>query len=301
LRQENLMAQSRLPRVWTSAFSQPGFADFSRKLRTCGTPSDTKEVHTKLSKREILPTAVYKIEKPIQETYDTKNNIQNINNINVSSGTRTLDITQQNVQHPNSEINISPLHAIANTNANSDKVFINNNKLNTEKYTHDINTTSVFSNPSTASNYISIEEALDLPELPIKPIHNINYTTPASREEGVKYVHKDLELDKNLPSCSATANINDNKMYKQQKYENTINLDRNIPNGNFETNKLSIGENFVGTRSAKLMPKINAGEYQIRGNLPSQTRIQEIPTNIESEKNRISRIVNNSMNLRNDR
>ena len=36
--QYDLLPQSRLPRVWTSAFTQPGFVDFSKKMESCGNP-----------------------------------------------------------------------------------------------------------------------------------------------------------------------------------------------------------------------------------------------------------------------
>ena len=104
LRQEQLLPLSRQPRVWTSQFSQPGFTDFSKRVRNCGTADNTKEVHTNLLKGTIRPTAVYKIETPIKETYDIKNNIQDIIHTTANSGTRTLDITQQNVQVPNHQI-----------------------------------------------------------------------------------------------------------------------------------------------------------------------------------------------------
>ena len=111
LRQEELMPLSRQPRVWTSQFSQPGFVDFSKRVRNCGTAAETKEVFTNTLQSNIRPTAVYKIETPLQETYDIKNNIQHTINNTASSGRRTLDITQQNVQIPNQHIFETPLHA----------------------------------------------------------------------------------------------------------------------------------------------------------------------------------------------
>jgi len=35
--QTNLQPLSRQPRIWTTAFTQPGFVDFSKKKKTCGT------------------------------------------------------------------------------------------------------------------------------------------------------------------------------------------------------------------------------------------------------------------------
>ena len=46
LTQQDLLPLSRMPRNWTTAFSKPGFADFSKKLRSCGNAKNTKEVKT---------------------------------------------------------------------------------------------------------------------------------------------------------------------------------------------------------------------------------------------------------------
>ena len=105
-RQEDLLPLSRQPRVWFSAFAQPGFADFSRKMRTCGTAENTKEVITNTIKAEIRPTAVYKLERPLEAPRDVKHKIQTAMHIPVHSGMRTRDITQQNVLIPTKEIEV---------------------------------------------------------------------------------------------------------------------------------------------------------------------------------------------------
>ena len=100
LLQEDLLPLSRMPRILTSSYSQPGFADFSRKMRTCGTSEDTKEVKTHSLKACIRPTAVYQLETPLVEPFEVKYVIQPSIKTSATSGVRTMDITQQHIGKP---------------------------------------------------------------------------------------------------------------------------------------------------------------------------------------------------------
>lgn len=291
LRQEQLLPLSRQPRVWTSQFSQPGFTDFSKRVRNCGTADNTKEVHTNLLKGNIRPTAVYKIETPIKETYDIKNNIQDIIHTTANSGTRTLDITQQNVQVPNYQISETPLHADLYTNKARPETQIVNNNMDTDRYLQTPNYKIVNSNTSSNTKaFTSINEVIDLPEMPIQNVHVIQHTAPYSRDgDGTKYIHKDVERTRQLPSYSSSTNMADNTKYKRQLHENTIELERNIPSGQMSTNITQRGEYNNSSRTANLIPKINPGEYSIPATKPLENHIQEIPKLQETDKQRMSR------------
>lgn len=296
LKQEQLLPLSRQPRVWTSQFSQPGFTDFSKRVRNCGTSDETKEVHTDILKGNIRPTAVYKIETPIQETYDIKNNIQDIINTSANSGIRTLDITQQNVQVPTHQIYDTPLHADVLTNKARPGTQIIDNNMNTNRYLQTPNYNVVNSNTSSnTTSFMSIDEVLDLPEMPIQNIHVIEHNAPYSRGgDGTKYIHKDVERNRELPSYSSSTNMADNTKYKRHLHENTIELERNIPSGQMYTNMTQRGEYNNSSRTANLIPKINAGEFSIPASKPLENHIQEIPILRETDKQRMSRMVMDS-------
>ena len=293
LRQEELMPLSRQPRVWTSQFSQPGFVDFSKRVRNCGTAAETKEVFTNTLQGNIRPTAVYKMETPIQETYDVKNNIQHTINNTASSGCRTLDITQQNVQIPDNKIYNIPLHARVNTNMAQPSKYVINNDVHTERYLQNPNNHRVDSNiSSNITSFTTIDEVLDMPELPIQNVHIINHTAPYSQSgDGTKYIHDELQKDRVLPNYSATTNKLDKKIYKQQEYDNVIELGRNIPSGEMHTNMTQRGEYNNGSRTAQLIPKIDAGAFNIPVTKPLHNRIQQIPVLQETDKQRMSRLV----------
>ena len=562
LKQEQLLPLSRQPRIWTSQFSQPGFTDFSKRVKNCGTADETKEVHTDILKGNIRPTAVYKIETPIQETYDIKNNIQNIINTTANSGIRTLDITQQNVQVPTHQIFETPLHADANSNralpqtqildnnmdterylqnpnykvvnsnralpqtqildnnmdterylqnpnykvvnsnralpqtqildnnmdtvrylqnpnykvvnsnralpqtqildnnmdterylqnpnnkvvnsnralpqtqildnnmdterylqnpnykvvnsnralpqtqildnnmdtvrylqnpnykvvnsnralpqtqildnnmdterylqnpnnkvvnsnralpqtqildnnmdterylqnpnykvvnsnralpqtqildnnmdterylqnpnykvVNSNRALpqtqILDNNMDTERYLQNPNYKVVNSNRALPQTQILDNEVLDLPEMPIQNVHIIDHTAPYSRGgDGTKYIHKDIERTRQLPSYSSYTNIVDNTRYKHNLHENTIELERNIPSGEMYTNTNQLGEYNNSSRTVNLIPKIHAGEFSIPASRPLENHIQKIPVLQETDKQRMSRLI----------
>jgi hypothetical protein len=72
LAQENLLPLSRLPRVWTSAFTNKEFPDFSKKMVCQGTPEQTRQIKKDTIKTEIRPTCTYKLETPIVEPFEVK-------------------------------------------------------------------------------------------------------------------------------------------------------------------------------------------------------------------------------------
>jgi hypothetical protein len=146
-RQENLLPLSRLPRAWTTAFSQPGFADFSKKMRVCGTPAETKEVQNRLTAC-VRPTAVYKIERPLTEPFEVKNVIQRKTNVSASSGVRTMDRTEQYVGNPTKEVVSQPFHAYAQANYTDSKNYVDNNSFDSERFIQDANNHAVLTNIS---------------------------------------------------------------------------------------------------------------------------------------------------------
>ena len=95
LKQENLLPLSRMPRIWTSSFTKPGFSDFSKKMIIPQPAELTKEVHNKILKVSVRPNAVYKLEQPLSAPFEVKYVIQNPTKVSALSGIRTMDITNR--------------------------------------------------------------------------------------------------------------------------------------------------------------------------------------------------------------
>lgn len=298
--QGDLLPLSRLPRVWTSSFTQPGFADFSRKMRTCGTAENTKEVKTSTLKSFIRPTAVYTIETPISEPFEVKYVIQPTIKINATSGIRTLDIKQQHVGRPTKEIDEKHINIMAQSTKSSNITsYVDNNNFNPERYLQDTNAHFVSSNLSSNNNYTSIEDVLDLTNLPVHlELRNISATAAFSGNEQNNYLHDDIKLSRNLPEYETKTNRSDQRINKNIQHENNIELQRNMPMNSFVSNPTARGFSDHGSRDAYLAPKIQPGGFSVPAQIPMQGRMQNVTDNKESEKSRINKMIMQNMQNR---
>jgi hypothetical protein len=300
-KQEDLLPLSRQSRVFYSAYAQSGFADFSRKLRTCGKAENTKEVITNTIKAEIRPTAVYKLERPLEAPRDVKHKIQNGINIPGNSGIKTRDITQQNVLIPTKEVNINPLNIQAHTQLSDNRRGVSSqNNIDTTRYTQDIINKSGKTNPSSNQiNTSSIEDFIDLSVIPTKDIRTVSHTPTKTRQgEAVNYIHKDIELSRTLPKYSVNTQKTNPSIHKNVQHDVAPQMNRNTPLISFHPNNIPHGNGITenSSRDAKLNPKIKiVGSMEPQIFKPSNKRIQDELSSIGHEKIRMSKKVSNEM------
>jgi hypothetical protein len=328
--QENLLPLSRMPRVWTSAFTQPGFADFSKKMRCPVGADKTREVHTSTLKACVRPTAVYRVQQPIKEPFEVKYVIQPSIKTSATSGVRTMDRTTQNVLKPTKEIDQAPLHAMAYANASdsrnyvnesefdSDRYlqdplntqayanvgdsrnYVNNNEFDSDRYIQETNTHDVYTNPVSHTQLTSIDEIMDMSNIKTQDIHHINYTAPVSRGDKTTYIHEEMELSRKIPNHQVTTNIGKN-IHKQTSYENQITMTRNKPVSSFASNPVAKGYSDHGSRQFSLADKIQPGGYSMIEQPHSFDRAQDVPEPYESHKALMSKLVNAQMEGRYER
>lgn len=301
LTQEDVLPLSRLPRVWTSAFSQPGFADFSKKARSCVSAEDTREVRNQTLKACVRPTATYIVETPIPEPFEVKYVIQPSLKTSATSGTRSMDITEQQVKKPTKEIDNTPLHADAQTKQVDPSRYVYSSNFDADPYIQDTNAHQVATNTSSNKHHTNIDEILDLADLPVQDIRTMSHTAAKNRGERTDYVHDDIELSRNLPEYHGITNKADRSKYKRNQYTNSIELSRNIPTGSFSSNVIARGSSDHGSRSVRLIPKIQPGGYHNSGQRPMLQRMQDVAAPNETQKARTSRIVMESMQGRFDK
>lgn len=327
LLQQDLLPLSRLPRNLTHFKPNKGFVDFSKKLRSCGTAEETKEVKNNLLNVQAKPTAIYKIEKPVTETYDVKNLIQPTINRSVNSGQRTMDITQQHVGNPTKEIDSNPLHARAQANYVGDKQINGNHNMNSDRFIQDANSHYVVSNVSDNSSYVNnnnketgryvqdinnqkvmtnicsnkrnttlINELVGLGDVPVhENIIQVQANAPYSGTDRTKYIHEDISLERSLPEYTASTNIGDTSVYKRVQHENELNFQRNVPLNSFVSNPVARGNSEPGSKEKTLAPKLQAGSFHLPPSIPMSERMENGITSGNSEKARINKFVTNSM------
>ena len=108
--------------------------------------------------------------------------------------------------------------------------------------------------------------------------------------ERINYIHKDIELNRTLPEHQSKTNIKQNGQ-KTLKHEYIKELDRKSYVSNMETNNNKQGENNISSRKYILDDKLQLGEYNIPGNIPTFDRVQMIKENYESEKSKMGKMV----------
>ena len=292
LRQEELMPLSRQPRIWTTASTKPGFVDFSKKMRTCGTAQNTKEVKNRTLHAFVRPTAVYKVEKPISEPFEVKYVIQPTIKTSGSSGIRSMDHTTQNVLKPTKEVNRNMVYAYAQSNVRNNQHHVDNITINTDPYTQDTNAHSVYSNVGSNLNVTNIEDIVDFSDIKTQDIINIQYGTALSGTDQSSYIHNDIELSRKLPQHTTRTNTGQN-IHKRIQHENKIELERNTPLTNVYVNhgNSSGGNSNISSRDYHLAPKIQPGGYHIPTQVPMRNRMQDVQLSKESEKSKMARSV----------
>lgn len=221
LRQEDLYPLSRLPRPWTYAFTNPEMPDYTKKVLCQGNACDYRAVHNNILKGSIRPTAVYKLEAPIQENYEVKYVIQNPLHVTANTAIKATYTSTLNFdQDITKGIVENPIHGEYKTNVSSIKYF-NNSELDTDRYIQHTNHSDVSTNLSKPMQTTSITDLMDLDfNDKIKSKININYDTPHSSSNiGSNYIHDELELDLKMPSVSASTNRVSDRLSNNEEFK----------------------------------------------------------------------------------
>ena len=328
--QEDLLPGSRLPRTKTEAYTNVANIDYSKKIFDQDQQDKSRQIKEDVLHTFVRPTAVYKLEKPQEKTYDVKFSIKDvIQKGSVSAGFGSKNIVQTEVKVPTAEIITNNLHANARSNIGDTRKFIgNNNEFYTEKYIQDSNAHSVQTNIGTNKNYVAfdsdnfdtdryiqdvnvvnattnpnsnkhytlIDEIADLSDLPVKDkAIVVSRTTPLSKQDKINYIHSDIELERNMPEYSAISSKSEN-IYKMVQHTNEIELERNTPVTSFVSNivgKSSVDNN---SKDARLNPKLQAGSFSIPAGIPTISRTDR--QNINNERTRMIKGYNNDANER---
>lgn len=317
--QRQLLPLSRLPRAWTSSYTQPGFSDFSKKAM-CPT-DDLKGVKKadQMLNAYARPTSIYKMEMPIIENYEITRVIKNPIMVNYQTEKQSKVRLNGDFGIPTKEINLNPLKINTKLNksgytknndveANTDKYlqdtlhsdmdsninirYTKNNEdidQNREYYIQDTLHSNIDSNVSQNIGITSIDEIFQIDNRIIKDAQNITYNTHQTSYNKYDYIHKDVELEKTLPYYQVQTNIGQNiyKRNNDQISERSYSL--NKPNTSAQTN-LGVRNiqkiDDISSKNYKLKPVVNPGGFDPVPNLPLLNRENQL-LDFDSEKTKL--------------
>ena len=334
---EELLPLSRQARQTTAAFTQAGFADYTKKLMC--PEEDYREVKKEVLKAEIRPTATYNIGTPTVEPFEVKYVIKNpvkFDSQAGNTGVRTRDLTTTVVQEPLKNIQ-NTLNVNANTvkGSNTHTYTTDLSHFNTSKYIQEnplytsaqtqksrniqitpieeINTTKyIQENPLHAS--AQTQKSRNIQITPIDEIFNIEqygdtYTRTAlnTSYDTVKTgftkedsIHNDMELQRRVISTSASTNKGEN-IYIRNQHEHQKEQKNNRPMTNASTNygTTSIQQGFeLNSRDAKLHPTLSLGQFEGKAQKPLVNQNSDFKINNTERQIRSQKILEMQMERR---
>lgn len=263
-RQENLLPLSRMPRVWTYAATNKAFPNNVQQM-TCHTEQNKSiKSEENLIRSNIRPTATYNLgPEGVSELNTDKYIIPEIINVEVGSGTRTLDRSNIEFAVPLKEIAEEMQHIEAYTNLNS-LGDVEIDQLDTRKYIQDSINTEVYTNANMPQNHIDQYAELDTRKF-IKDPLNYEVNSGANMQaRGGEYIHSQKNNRMNRPIGEATTNKGG---YTVNNIENSVVLDKEILNNPYTANKGDYCKDpYANTnRGANLLDKISAGSFVREG------------------------------------
>ena len=276
----NLLPLSRMPRTNTSAFTKPGFVDFTKKLACPG--GNYRSIKETTLKACIRPTATYRLDAPPVEPFEVKYVIKNPTKFDGQagvSGIRTQDLTTQDVQEPTKEINTTPVYAedvYANRSGETVR-YVDNSHLNTERYIQDTLHSSVQSKRSQSIQITPIEDIYDV-DIHTKDAMNIAYTPVKTGHMKEDHIHKDMELQRRVLAATVATNKQRN-IYARPQIEHQQVQKRNRPIAHAVANRGTTGRQSsidLNSREVYLKPTISAGGMTGRGMMPQRNRTEEV-------------------------
>jgi hypothetical protein len=283
---QDLLALSRLPRNITHAVTNPGMPHNSKELDNSRNQTTTNTVKQDIISANVRATKTYYLQKPFQEPFEmSKNGIQDISNVNVSSNMNMKRNTELVVQEPTKGVNKDNL-LVKNTQSNLQDIkqtMMDSSNVNTNNYIQDANTHSVYSNLGTKidNGFAFDEDIFNLNNVKTKDYQLIEYTTPLSGNEKTQYIHENFELERNLPEYQTFSNTQGHS--KISFIHNDLELERNMPE--YQTFSNTQGHSKISFIHDDLELERNMPEYQTFSNKLGNSKTSFIHGDLELERN----------------
>jgi len=254
---QNLYPLSRLPRVWTSSFTNPGFTDFSKKVTCEG--GCYRQIKKDTLKTCVRPTAIFRLEAPIKENFKAENAIQDITKVAGTSGMRSRDFTTQDVKTPTRGFQ-DPIYAQAKSNI------------------------------SRNIHVTPIEDLFD-GNIRTKENFSIPYVTNLKGYEKDNREYEDINLERTLPMYHTQSNTSKNVYINPvQNTQYLKDYKVNRPSTMATSNIRKNGGEQIMSRDYNLPPMIQKGGFVGKPSIPMKYRENNFTVN-ESYKQELNRKV----------
>jgi len=256
----DLLPLSRMPRRVTYIDPTRGFADYSKKI-SAPEARELRQIKQETISVEVRPTAVFQIEKPLTEPYETKYKIvTNPLQYSLNSGVRTLDWADTNVDIHDDRMIRDSLHA------------------------YDVHTNM----SSTRINAKTLDELNDRQIRTKNPMYSDVISHKRGYEVDNFVPDKDVELERNIPLYETASS---KRGYEVDNFipDKDVELDRNIPSYSTRTNNYS-DNNFVdiSSRDYRLPSTLNLGGFTNNGTMTSFDR-PDSNFELNPERNRLAK------------
>jgi hypothetical protein len=314
----DLLPLSRQPRNVTYIDPSPGFADYSMKI-AAPLAKDLRQIKQETINVSVRPTAVFQIEKPFTEPYETKYKIvENPIKYSLQSGTRTLDWAETNMDIHDERVIKNSLHAY-NVSSN-----ISSNRINA-KTLDELNDIQIRTKQPRYSDVITHKKGYEkdnfvpdkdvelgrnmpnydfsvgkkgyerdnfVPDKDVELNRNVPLYDTVSQKKGYERDNfvpdKDVELGRNMPLYDFSVG---KKGYEKDHFvpDKEVELGRNVPHYDARTNNYSTSTFVdISSKDYRLPPSLSLGGFTNNGTMTSFDRPD---TNIElnSERNRLAK------------
>lgn len=247
--QDELLPLSRLRRPGTFAYTNPEVIDYTKRMRTCGDDTNTREVRPKIISVSSQPTKSFKIERPVplQDATIRYSTTDKKIKIGRESGIRTMNRTVQHAGKPTKEITNCTLKGSATTN-------ISAYTRGKEGY-HNLDT----------DRYIVAD--------PIQYDIVANRTGPDNTDitNLMGSVSRHMKDNVNAQGYTNHSGIGDTTRYE---FDNEIELKKNIPQSEYEMQQVAFGSNPMENmgREVRLREKVNPGGFEGKSSIPLTSR-----------------------------
>ena len=225
---------------------------------------------------EVNTRATKNLQRTAQKPYEVKYFIQDTIKHSANSGKKSMNILQtQEMDVNNNYINDDYRQIHAQTAKGSDAT-VNNDmmKLTHKQTVHNISEalhSNVVSNKKSNDYKNTYINSVDAQAVKDNQIAHKKVDTYKSKQVGHEHIHKDLELEKTLPSWSSSTN-NTIKQEKFIPHENVLKYEQNRPSVKVMSSKKSIGDTTANNgKEVVLQEVLNRGALPPK---PTKPRVQ---------------------------